>query len=176
MKNGTTFILTPTCENALNGSKWNFSSVYLRNKKKNPFIFLSGPPLPFRPSSTGRPGLPPRPLSAPARHAQPAAELGGRVSVRRRRRSPRGHRWPPRPSCRAYTRRATSASLSSISFASCSDNSSSARARLQHRPHQRLAGFGRSGHSSSPSTAPSRPVLLLHLMHPVLAPYRRGKL
>ena len=102
----------------LNGSKWNFSSVYLRNKKKIIFIFLNGPPPPFRPSSQSRPGLPPRRAPAHACRARPAAELGGRVSVRRRRRSPCGHRWPPRPSCRTYTRHATSASPSSISFAS----------------------------------------------------------
>ena len=58
----------------LNGSKWNFSSVYLRNKKKIIFIFLSGPPPPFRPSSHSRPGLPHTSPARPRPHA-PALPL-----------------------------------------------------------------------------------------------------
>ena len=58
----------------LNGSKWNFSSVYLRNKKKIIFIFLNGPPPPFRPSSQSWPGLP-RTSPARSRPRAPALPL-----------------------------------------------------------------------------------------------------
>ena len=51
---------------------------------------------------------------------------------------------------------------------------SSARARLHHRAPC-LAGVSSPGHPSSPSTAPSRPELCLHLTHPLLASVHLGK-
>ena len=147
----------------------------IENKLKNSICFLPGrPPCVWpsvaSPAQAHTAAAPTRERAAPTFPACSAATWcpytggEGRCSDQRSAQEP--------------TRRALHPTLLSLAALSPYFSLSSrvhASARLHHRPHQRLAGVGRSGRSSSPSTAPSRPVLLLHLVHPVLAPYHRGK-
>jgi len=63
-----------------------------------------------------------------------------------------------------------------ICFLPSASASSSRSARLRHRPHQQLAGVGRSGCSSSPEPSLSCPEHRLLLAHLMLALVSHGKL
>ena len=130
----------------LNGSKWNFSSVYLRNKKKIIFIFLLGRRLLFGPAAQAGPAClrarRPLPCAAPDRPQSSAAACPYAVVVAHRvdtgdprappvAPTPTAPRLPPPPPSHLLSR---------------SDSSNSASACLRHRSHQRLSGVGSSGH------------------------------
>ena len=150
----------------------------IENNLKNLIFHLTGPPPPFRPSRTGRPGLPPR--------RRPLARTSAPTGVRTR--SPCGRHAPamhaarqPRPASPS-TRSPPSAEQCPppllhliFALAHSAAATAAAHARPRHRA-PRLAETRSRDCPSSPLNPPSRPQLRLLLVHLVLASVSHEKL